>query len=190
MEMTGYVGLGVAAVGAGYGVVLYNNLVSLKHAVSQAWANIDVLLKQRHDELPKLVEACRQYMRYEQETLERVMRARSAVSAARTSADVAALGPAEGQLRAGLMQLFALAEAYPELEANESFQHLQARITGLENEIADRRELYNASVNLNNVRIDQFPDLVIARLFGFTPRPLLEFDQEEKADPSLRVLFG
>jgi LemA protein len=171
-------------------VVIYNNLVALKHGVAKAWSNIDVLLKQRHDELPKLVEACRQYMRFETETLERVMKARSAVSSAQSRGDIPALGQAEGQLRAGLMNLFAVVEAYPELKANETFQHLQARVTGLENDIADRRELYNETVNLNNVRVDQFPDLVVARLFRFGHLPLLEFTAEEKADPNLRALFS
>ncbi|MCU0935821.1 MAG: LemA family protein, partial [Gammaproteobacteria bacterium] len=88
------------------------------------------------------------------------------------------------------MNLFAVVEAYPELKANETFQHLQARVTGLENDIADRRELYNETVNLNNVRVDQFPDLVVARLFRFGHLPLLEFTAEEKADPNLRALFS
>jgi LemA protein len=173
-----------------YGVLIYNNLVSLKHGVSKAWANIDVLLKQRHDELPKLVETCRQYMKFEQETLERVMRARNQVQAAREAHDLRDLGQAEGQLRLGLGSLFAVAEAYPELKANETFQHLQARISGLESSIADRREFYNEAVNANNVRIEQFPDVIIARLFAFKPFELLEFADEEKADVDLRALFG
>ena len=189
-HMTTYIVIATVVILAAYGVLIYNQLVALKHGVARSWANIDVLLKQRHDELPKLVEACRQYMRYEQETLERVMKARSAVSAAQSKGDIPALGQAEGQLRAGLMQLFAVVEAYPELKANETFQHLQARVTGLENDIADRRELYNESVNLNNVRIEQFPDLIVARMFGFGGHPLLEFATEEKTDPSLRTLFG
>jgi len=174
----------------GYGVVLYNNLVSLKHAVGKAWANIEVLLKQRHDELPKLVETCKRYMQFEQETLERVMRARSAVAAASAKGDVAAVGAAEGQLRLGLGNLFAVAEAYPELKSNESFQHLESRITGLENSIADRREFYNEAVNLNNVRIEQFPDLILARWFGFGPGQLLEFEAVETADPDVKALFA
>ena len=190
LDMSSYIVVAVVAILAAYGVLLYNNLVALKHGVARAWSNIDVLLKQRHDELPKLVEACRQYMRYEQETLERVMQARSAVSAARTRTDVAALGSAETQLRTGLMQLFAVVEAYPELKASENFQHLQARITGLENDIADRRELYNETVNLNNVRVEQFPDVVVARLFAFQAFPLLEFTAEERANPDLRALFS
>lgn len=173
-----------------YGIVLYNNLVALKHNVSKSWSNIDVLLKQRHDELPKLVEVCKQYMGYEQETLEKVMRARSAVAAAREGHDVPALGQAETQLRMGLGGLFAVAEAYPDLKANTQFQHLQDRITELENGIADRREYYNESVNLNNVRIEQFPDVVVAHAFNFGPFDLLEFSEEEKADVNLKELFG
>ncbi|MFZ5466916.1 MAG: LemA family protein [Pseudomonadota bacterium] len=173
-----------------YGVLIYNNLVSLKHGVSKAWSNIDVLLKQRHDELPKLVETCRQYMKFEQETLEKVMRARSHVQAAREAHDVRDLGQAEGELRLGLGNLFAVAEDYPELKANETFQHLQARISGLESSIADRREFYNESVNANNVRIEQFPDVIVARLFAFKPFDLLEFSEGEKADVDMRALFG
>ena len=164
MEIGSFVLIGVVAAVITYAVIIYNNLVRLKHNVSKAWSNIDVLLKQRHDELPKLVETCKQYMGYEQETLEKVMRARSAVSQARHQGDVKALGPAETQLRAGLINLFAVAEAYPELKANESFQHLQSRITGLENGIADRREFYNDSVNINNIRIEQVPDVFLARV--------------------------
>jgi LemA protein len=173
-----------------YGVMLYNNLVNIKHNVAKAWSNIDVLLKQRHDELPKLVEVCKQYMQYEQETLERVMKARSAVASAREQHNVPALGGAETQLRLGLGNLFALAEAYPDLKANENFKHLQSRVSGLENAIADRREYYNESVNINNVRIEQFPDVLIARLFNFVAQPLLQFSEEERADVNMKSLFG
>ena len=186
MDIATWVILGVLV---GYAVLIYNNLVSLKHAVSQAWANIDVLLKQRHDELPKLVETCKQYMQYERDTLERVMKARAAVADAQGKGDIAALGEAEGMLRMGLGRLFAVAEAYPELKANESFQHLERRISALENSIADRREFYNAAVNANNVRIEQFPDLIVARMFNFGPAQLLEFSEEEKADVDLKGLF-
>ena len=173
-----------------YGIVIYNNLVRLKHAIAKAWANIDVLLKQRHDELPKLVEVCRQYKQFEETTLTRVIEARARVSSARADHDVPALGAAEGMLRMGLGQLFAVAEAYPELKANEHFMQLQTRITSLENGIADRREWYNESVNVHNVRIEQFPDLLIARVFGFSGQPLLEFASVEKADVDLKALFS
>jgi len=173
-----------------YVIQIYNALVSLKHNVSKAWSNIDVLLKQRHDELPKLVEVCKQYMGYEQETLVKVMEARAQVAKAREGGDVGALGKAETQLRLGLGNLFAVAEAYPELKANTTFQHLQDRISALENSIADRREYYNESVNLSNVRIEQFPDVIVANKFGFKPFDLLEFSEEEKADANIKTLFA
>ncbi len=190
MDITSFIVVGVLAVVILYGIVVYNNLVALKHNVSKAWSNIDVLLKQRHEELPKLIETCKQYMSYEQETLERITQARSDVSSAREKGDIAALGPAETQLRMGLGSLFALAEAYPDLKANESFQQLQARISGLENAIADRREFYNESVNSNNVRIEQFPDVIIARNFGFSAKDLLEFGEEETKDVDMKQLFS
>lgn len=173
-----------------YGIFTYNQLVTLKHNVGKAWSNIDVLLKQRHDELPKLVETCRQYMKFEQETLEKVMQARTQVASARETQNIPALGQAEGALRLGLGNLFAVAEAYPDLKTNETFQHLQARITGLENAIADRREFYNDSVNINNVRVEQFPDIVVAQLFAFRQFPLLRFATEEKKDVDMRQLFA
>jgi LemA protein len=173
-----------------YGVMLYNNLVSIKHNVAKAWANIDVLLKQRHDEIPKLVETCKQYMKFEQETLQRVMTARAQQAAAREQRDIAGVGAAEGALRAGLGQLFAVAEAYPELKSNENFLHLQGRITNIENAIADRREFYNESVNINNVRIEQFPDSLLANMFTFRPAKLLEFASDEKTDVNLKTLFS
>jgi LemA protein len=172
-----------------YVVSIYNHLVRIKHNVSKAWSNIDVLLKQRHDEIPKLVETCKQYMKFEQETLEKVMQARAQVSQARQNQDVPGLGLAEGALRMGLGQLFALAEDYPELRANENFQHLQSRISTLENTIADRREFYNESTNINNIGIETFPDLIVAILFGFGPRDLLEFETSEIVDVSVKQLF-
>jgi len=172
-----------------YAVILFNSLVSVKNAVSKAWANIDVLLKQRHDELPKLVDTCRQYMLHEQGTLERVIQARARVADARESQNMNALGAAEGALRSGVGNLFALAESYPELKANEQFLHLQSRISGLESAIADRREFYNESVNINNVRIEQFPELVIARLFKFKTFELLQFATEELKDVDIGQRF-
>jgi LemA protein len=182
--------LAVLAIVVVYAIGIYNGLVKLRESVKQAWSNIDVLLVQRHDELPKLVESCKRYMQYEQETLERVMKARASVFQAAGRGDVAAVGAAESVLRAGLGQLFAVVENYPQLKADESFRHLQARITQLEEGIADRRELYNASVNLNNVRIHQFPDLVVARGFGFKAATLLEFTDAQKADVDMKALFG
>lgn len=190
MSIGSAVFLGLVVLALVYGVLTYNGLVQLKHNIAKAWANIDVLLKQRHDELPKLVEVCRQYKQFEQETLARVTEARARVAKAREAHDVPALGAAENLLRAGLGQIFAVAEAYPELKANEHFMQLQTRITALENSIADRREWYNESVNLHNVRIEQFPDLIIARMFSYTEQPLLQFSVAEKADVDLKALFS
>lgn len=180
----------VLAIIAIYFVVTYNGLVNIKHNVEKAWANIDVLLKQRHDELPKLIDTCKQYMKHEQGTLEKVIQARSRVSDARQSHDVSALGSAESALRSGLGQLFALAESYPELKANEQFLHLQSRISGLENAIADRREFYNESVNINNVRVEQFPDVLVAKMFNFKAADLLKFTVEELKDIDISQRFN
>lgn len=180
----------IVALALFYGVNIYNHLVRIKHNVSKAWSNIDVLLKQRHDEIPKLVETCKQYMKFEKETLEKVMEARNQVSAARQSQNMSGLGEAEGMLRMGLGNLFAVAEAYPDLKANENFKHLQGRISSLESAIADRREFYNESVNINNTRIEQFPDIIIARMMNFTARDLLEFSAEEIKDVNLKSLFS
>src|SRR5260221_14300144 len=182
--------LALAAALMVYFVGIYNGLVGLRENIKVAWANIDVLLKQRHDELPKLVETCKRYMQFEQETLEKVMRARASVSQASTSGNVAAVGAAEQQLRAGVGRLFAVAENYPQLKTDETFKQLQGRITALEESIADRRELYNDQVNLNNIRVKVFPDVMIAQKFGFPSAQLLEFSQAEKTDADIGALFS
>jgi len=182
--------LALLVVAAIYVIRVYNGLIALRENVRKAWSNIDVLLTQRHDELPKLVETCKRYMQYEQETLERVMQARSAVFKAQGRGDVTALGAAEQQLREGLGRLFALAENYPDLKADQGFAHLRTRISQLEESIADRRELYNESVNLNNIRLQTFPDLIVARLFDFKASALLEFTEEQKRDVDVGRLFG
>lgn len=180
----------VLAVVVIYLISQYNGLVEVKNGASKAWANIDVLLKQRHEELPKLVDTCKQYMQHEQVTLEKVIAARSRVSDAREAQNVSALGQAEGVLRSGLGQLFALAENYPDLKANEQFLHLQSRISGLESAIADRREFYNDSVNINNVRIEQFPGVVLARWFNFKAFEMLKFSSEELQDVDIGKRFN
>ncbi len=182
--------LGLLLLALIYGITVYNALIQIKYNVGTAWANIDVLLKQRHDELPKLVETCRQYKEFEQATLERVTEARGQVHRARESGDIQALGAAETALRSGLGQLFAVVEAYPDLKANQQFMQLLRRISTLEDTIADRRELYNASVNINNVRIEQFPDSIVAGMFSFRRAQMLSFDAEEKRDVDVKRLFG
>jgi len=190
MELGTLIVLALLAALLVYAIFIYNGLVSLKHNVAKAWSNIEVLLKQRHDELPKLVEVCKQYMEYEKDTLQRIVEARSRVMQAGQAGDMGALGQAETQLRLGLGQLFALAENYPRLKADQGFQQLQARISQLESSISDRREVYNESVNLNNIRIEQFPDVLVARALGFRPFELLRFSEAEKADVDMKRLFS
>ena len=165
-----------------YGVLLYNGLVQVKHNVDQATANIDVLLKQRRDELPKLVDAVRSYMVYERDLLERITRLRTEAASAPGEAQRL---HAEGQLSAGLGRLFAVAENYPELKANQNFMQLQARVSALEEQIAHRREFYNEAVNINNVRMEQVPGSLLAGPAGLQRRALFEATAEERADVSV-----
>lgn len=190
MELSTIIGLVVVAAIVIYIARIYNGLVQVKNNVKMSWSNIDVLMKQRHDELPKLVDTCKRYMQYEQSTLMKIMDARGQVMKARENNDVPALGKAETQLRMGLANLFALAENYPDLKASETFVNLQARISQLENSIADRREMYNEFVNQNNIRIAQVPDVVFARLFGFNAFDLLSFSEDEKQDVNIKALFS
>ncbi len=173
-----------------YFIITYNSLVSIKNNVEKAWANIDVLLKQRNDELPKLIDTCKSYMAHESQTLEKVISARMGVDAARETHDVAGLSKAESALTQSLGGLYAVAENYPDLKADQTFINLQQRITGLENQIADRREFYNDSVNNNNVRIEQFPDLIVAGLFSFEQKPLLKFASAELKDVDVSARFN
>lgn len=182
--------LGILIAAFAYGILIYNNLISLKNNVAKNWANIDVLLKQRNSEIPKLIETCQEYMQFEQETLQKIVKARQATISATEQNNLTALGTAETDLHKGLMKLFALAENYPELKTNRSFLQLQGRISDLENAIADRRELYNDSVNLNNIRIQQFPDVIVAKLFNFASFGLLHFENKELEDISVNHLFN
>lgn len=165
-----------------YAVGIYNTLVRLSNNIDKAWSNIDVILKQRHDELPKLVKVCNSYMTHERETMERVTSARS-VYGRSTSVDEKA--QAENQLTRALGRLFAVAEQYPDLKANQEFLNLQQRISGLENTIADRREFYNDSVNLYNIRIEQIPAVWVAQQIGYRARPLLTVAESDRTDVEL-----
>jgi LemA protein len=160
-------------------VGVYNRLVRLKNDIDRSWSNIDVLLKQRYDELPKLVDTCKGYMQYEQETFQRITEARSRTASAGTMGERA---QADNMLTAALRQLFAVAENYPELKANENFQQLRTRISGLETEIAERRTRFNADTNEYNIRIAQFPDLIVARMLGYTRRELYQAAPEDRQD--------
>lgn len=165
-----------------YVVGIYNTLVRLANNIDKAWSNIDVILKQRHDELPKLVEVCNSYMIHERETLESVTKARTAY---REGLNINDKAQAENQIVGALGKLFAVAEQYPDLKANQEFLAVQQRISALENTIADRREFYNDSVNLYNIAIEQIPTLWVAQEVGYTARPLLTVAPSDREDVPL-----
>lgn len=160
-----------------YGVILYNGLVRLRNENDRAWANIDVLLKQRHDEIPNLVETVKGYMQHEQQTLVAVTQARAASLAASTIGQKA---QADVMVSGALRGLFAVAENYPRLRANENFLKLQNRITELEERIADRREFFNADVNAYNTRIGQIPDVFVASFMAMKPREMFKVSDEDR----------
>lgn len=172
-----------------WGVMIYNLLVSLKNNTDKAWSNIDILLKQRNSELPKLIDTCKQHMKYEQETLEKVIKARNLVESAMKAKNMQELSAAEAQLEVGLNGLFAVAEQYPELKASDAFLRLQTRITTLEESISDRREFYNETATINNTRTEQFPDNIVANAFSFKTFDLLEFNLEELKDVDIGAAF-
>lgn len=167
----------------GWAATIYNNLVALNNNIDKSWANIDVILKQRHDELPKLIETCKGYMKHEQTLLESVTRARTQFMAA---PDVASKTAAENVLNQGMRQLFAVAESYPDLKANTNFMDLQGRISALEEAIADRREFFNDAVTNYNNRIQSFPDMFFAGILKYVRRPLLEIPKAETADVEIK----
>ena len=168
-----------------YGVTIYNGLVVLKRNSEKAWSNIDVLLKQRYDELPKLVSVCERYMKHEAETLEKVIKARNMANSASSSENLKGLGQAEDMLTGALKSLFAVTENYPELKADKQFGQLQSRITELEDEIADRRELFNATINIYNIRIEQFPDVIVAGMFNYKEKELWKIEVAHRQDPGV-----
>lgn len=165
-----------------YFVSIYNGLIMLRNNIDKAWANIDVLLTQRFQELPKLVDACKAYMKHERETLERVIQARNQFNTASSPGEKAS---ANDMMTSALTKLFAVAESYPDLKANTNFLQLQSRVTDLENEIADRREFYNDSVNTYNIRIKQIPDVFVAGFLRYEPYEMFKAKEEHRQDVKL-----
>ncbi|MDP2717879.1 MAG: LemA family protein [Candidatus Micrarchaeota archaeon] len=164
-------------------VLVYNGLVALKNDIKKSWANIDVLLMQRSSELPKLVESVKGYMAHEQGVLESLTRARTAFLNAKSVGEKAA---ADGMLSGALKTLFAVSENYPQLRATENFQQLQSRISGLENEIADRREFYNNAVNLYNIRIQSIPDVFIANVLAYKAEEMFKVPESARQDVQIK----
>jgi LemA protein len=160
-----------------YTVILYNGLVRLRNENDRAWANIDVMLKQRHDEIPNLVETVKGYMQHEQQTLLAVTQARAA---SMNASSISQKAVADLQMAGALRGLFAVAENYPQLKANENFLKLQNRITELEERIADRREFFNDDVTTYNTRIGQIPDVFVASFMSLKPREMFKVSDEDR----------
>jgi LemA protein len=165
-----------------YGVRIYNNFVSLSNNIKKNGADIQLLMKQRHDELPKLVSCCERYMGHENGTLKDVMAARAGIQKASNPSQVAS---AESTLHAAIGAVFATVENYPNLKADEQVNELMERVTSLEDQIASSRDSYNASANIYNIRVGQFPDKIIAGRYGFKPADMLSFTEGETSDVKL-----
>jgi len=181
------IGLVVILIAAGiviYLITIYNSLVRLRNDMDKAWANIDVLLKQRHDELPKLIETCKGYMQYEQKTFQLITEARTSFMKANTVAEKA---QADNMISGALKSLFAVSENYPDLKANNNFLQLQKRISELEERIADRREFFNDDVNTYNIRIQQLPDVFVAKMLSLQRRDLFKVSEEDRRDVEVKL---
>ena len=187
MSTTGWIVLGVIVVIVLWVITVYNGLVAMRQRVGQAFADIDVQLRQRHDLIPNLVETVKGYEAHERGTLEAVTQARNTAVAAQGPAQQAA---AENMLSGALRQLFALSEAYPDLKANANFQQLQAELTDIENKLAAARRFFNNAVQEYNTGIQQFPAALFASMFGFGPREFFDVGDERKTlDQAPQVKF-
>ena len=180
--------LGIFLFGAlaiiGYFITIYNGLISLKENIKKSWSNIDVILKQRHDELPKLISVCESYTEFEKGILDRLMKAREKYFKA---SGVAKKSEASNEVTAALQGIFALAENYPDLKANKNFMQLQDRISHLEETLADRREFYNDSVNNYNIRIKQIPDVLVAGMLNYQDEVMFKVSEKERQDVKIDI---
>jgi LemA protein len=165
------------AAAAIYAVIVYNGLVRLQNEIGRAWANIDVLLKQRHDEIPNVVACVKGYMDHERQTLEAVTQARTASI---NASSISQKAQADMLLTGALRSFFVVAEQYPQLKADQTFLALQKRISELEERIADRREFFNDDVNTYNTHIAQLPDVLMARVMKLSPREMFRVNEQER----------
>ena len=175
MSTTGWIVLGVIVVLVLWIIMIYNQLVAMRQRVGQAFADVDVQLKQRHDLIPNLVETVKGYAAHELANLEVVVKARNAAMTAQGPAQQA---QAENQLSGALRQLFALSEAYPDLKANQNFQQLQSELSDIENKIAAARRFFNNAVQEYNTGIQQFPAALFAASLGFSQRTFFDVGEE------------
>ncbi|RNA63896.1 LemA family protein [Chryseobacterium nematophagum] len=176
--------IGLAILFIMYGVSVYNRLVKLKNLVQEAWSSIDVMLKKRHDLIPNLVETVKGYAAHERDTLDSVTRARAqAVGASSVESKEAA----EKNLNQAMMNLFAVAEQYPDLKANTNFQQLQNELTSIENDIEKSRRYYNGTVRENNTLVESFPSNVVANMYKFEKSPFFELQNvAEREVPTVK----
>ena len=181
MGIVGLVLLGLIVLIGLWMLSSYNGLVAMRQRCKQSFADIDVQLKQRQDLVPNLVETVKGYATHERETLENVVKWRNAAAGATTQGDKAA---AEGQLTTALRQLMVVAEAYPDLKANQGFQQLQAELADLENKIAAARRFFNNSAAEYNASRESFPAVLIANNFGFGPQEFFNLDEAERKTAS------
>jgi LemA protein len=170
-----------------YAVIVYNGLVRLQNEIGRAWANIDVLLKQRHDEIPNLVACVKGYMDHERQTLEAVTQARAASI---NAASIPQKAQADALLTSALRSFFVVAERYPQLKADQNFLALQNRISELEERIADRREFFNDDVNTYNTRIAQLPEIFLAWLMKLQPRQMFRVNEQERQQVEVKPLLA
>jgi len=178
--MSFFVSIGIVllfAAAAIYAVIVYNGLVRLQNEIGRAWANIDVLLKQRHDEIPNVVACVKGYMDHERQTLEAVTQARTASI---NASSISQKAQADVLLTGALRSFFVVAEQYPQLKADQNFLALQKRISELEERIADRREFFNDDVNTYNTHIAQLPDVLMARVMKLSPREMFRVNEQER----------
>jgi LemA protein len=167
-----------------YILSIYNGLVMLRNSIKKNWANIDVLLKQRADLIPNLIETVKAYMRYEKGVIRQITDSRAQMMGATS---IGGKARANDELSDALKTLFALAENYPQLRANENFLKLQEQLASIENQIADRRELYNDSVNIYNTRIESIPDVIFAKLLGYGKDEYFKATDEEKKEVKVEL---
>lgn len=180
--------LGVVAVIALWAIATYNSLIRTKNQVDEAWSDIDVQLKRRYDLIPNLIETVKGYAAHESGTFQRVTEARTAAMAAEKSGNVAEAAKAENMLSSTLKSLFAVAEAYPDLKANENFAKLQDELSDTENKIQASRRFYNGNVRVFNTKVQVFPTNLVAGMLGFTDREFFEIEDEAQRE-NVQVKF-
>ena len=163
---------------------VYNGLIQVKENIKKSWANIDVLLMQRSDEIPKLIKILKSFVKHEKKMFDNIMDARTSYLGANSVSEKA---EADNQISEALKSVFALSEAYPDLGSNDNFLKLQERISGIENAIADRRELYNESVNNYNIRIQSLPDMFIANTLGLAQEEMFKVQENKKKDIDINL---